>query len=215
MTEAEFREAARAQKTPTDARLRKAFIAEVKTPEDGSRKLDFVISTAAVDRSGDTVAVNGWQLENYRKNPVVLWAHDPTILPVAKASNIRVDGGKLKATAEFATRDISGLADAVFQSLKQGFLSAVSVGFAPLKYAFSEEDGRSFGIDFLQQELLEFSVVPIPANAEALIESRSAGVDVRQFQDWAQRMLAVTSKTPRLDEYRLRLMKLKYGMPRR
>jgi hypothetical protein len=56
-----------------------------------SRSLDFVISTASVDRYGDTVAVDGWKLTNFRKNPVVLWMHDNTMLPVGKASNVRVE----------------------------------------------------------------------------------------------------------------------------
>jgi hypothetical protein len=70
---------------------------------------------------GDTIAVDGWQLANFRKNPVVLWAHDSSMMPVAKASNIRVEDGKLKARAEFMPRDISGFADAVFKAIKQGF----------------------------------------------------------------------------------------------
>jgi phage head maturation protease len=56
--------------------------------------------------------------------------------------------------------------------LKTGFLSATSVGFIPLKYNFVDDPQRRFGIDFLEQELLEFSIVTVPANAEALIEGR-------------------------------------------
>jgi hypothetical protein len=115
---------------------------------DAERSLDFVISTDTVDRMGDTIDVEGWDLGNYRKNPVVLWAHDSSLMPVAKASNIRVEDGKLKARAEFMPADMSTFADSVFRALKGGFLSAVSVGFAPVKYAFSDEPGRSFGIDF-------------------------------------------------------------------
>lgn len=190
VSEEQFREAAKAG-TQADGQLRKAFVAEVKAASDGEgdRKLDFVISTDTVDRMGDTIAVDGWDLANFRKNPVVLWAHDSSSMPVAKASNIRVEDGKLKATAEFMTAEISAFADSVFRAVKGGFLSAVSVGFAPIKYAFSEEQGRTWGIDFLQQELLEFSVCPVPANPEALVEARSAGVDVAPIRDWAVKLL--------------------------
>jgi phage head maturation protease len=68
--------------------------------------------------------------------------------------------------------------DAIFEMYKQGFLSATSVGFHPLKYAFSDDPQRRSGIDILEQELCEFSCVPVPANADALIEARSAGVDI-------------------------------------
>jgi HK97 family phage prohead protease len=190
LSENEFREAAKGESVPAEAQIRKAFIAEIKaTGGEEDRTIDFVISTASVDRMGDTISVDGWQLANFRKNPVVLWAHDSSMMPVAKASNIRVEDGKLKARAEFMPRDISGFADAVFKAIKQGFLSAVSVGFAPVKYAFSEEQGRSFGIDFLQQELLEFSVCPVPANPEALVEARAAGIDIDPIQEWAVKLL--------------------------
>jgi HK97 family phage prohead protease len=189
LSEAQFREAAKAG-TVADAQLRKAFIAEAKATGDNERSVDFVISTATVDRMGDTISVDGWSLGNYRKNPVVLWAHDSSAMPVAKASNIRVEDGKLKARAEFMGAEISAFADSVFRALKGGFLSAVSVGFAPTKYAFSDEPGRSFGIDFLEQELLEFSVCPVPANPEALIEARSAGIDIAPIRDWAVKLLA-------------------------
>lgn len=181
-----FREA---RELPADTSLRKAFTCEVRAVDDESRSLDFTISTDSVDRMGDTISVDGWKLDSYRKNPVVLWAHDSSSLPVAKASNIRVEDGKLKARAEFMPREISGMADAVYLSLKRGFLSATSVGFIPIKYAFSEEDGRSFGIDFIEQELLEFSVVPVPANAEALIEARAAGIDIEPMLEWARDIL--------------------------
>lgn len=190
LTDSELRAAAEAHELPPEAHLRKAFAAEVKAATDpASRVIDFTISTASVDRMGDTIAIDGWKLDNYRKSPVVLWAHDSSMLPVAKGSNIRIDGGKLKASAEFMPRDISGFADAVFQALKGGYLSAVSVGFVPIKYSFVDDPTRRFGIDFEEQELLEFSVVPVPANAEALIEARKAGLDVAPFREWAEKML--------------------------
>lgn len=190
MTEDNFREAAKAGKAPADARLRKAFIADVKAVDDNARAIDFTISTASVDRMGDTIAVDGWQLANFRKNPVVLWAHDSEKLPVAKASNVRVEDGKLKARAEFMGGDISGFADAVYRAIKGGFLSATSVGFAPLKYSFVDDPARRMGIDFQEQELLEFSIVPVPANAEALIEARAAGIDIAPIREWAEKMFA-------------------------
>jgi hypothetical protein len=85
---------------------------------------------------------------------------------------------------------IGPVAECTLQLLRGGFLSAVSVGFIPMKYAFSEEDGRTWGIDFLEQELLEFSVCPIPANPEALSEGRSAGIDLAPIRDWAVKFLA-------------------------
>lgn len=170
--------------------IRKEFIAEIdKSEADESRVLTFTISTDSIDRHGDSVAIDGWTLENFRKNPVVLWAHDYRSMPVAKSLSEWVEGNKLKARAEFTPKDLSRFNDTVFEMYKQGFMSAVSVGFSPKKWVWAEAEDRRYGIDFVEQELLEFSAVPVPANAEALIEARSAGVDLNYLKDWATSVL--------------------------
>jgi HK97 family phage prohead protease len=190
LTEEQAHELARAGTLSADEHeLRKGFIIDAKQIDDEARAIDFTISTNGVDRMGDVIDQGGWRLENYRRNSVVLWAHDASMLPVAKASNVRIEDGKLKARATFATRDISGMANAVYEMLKQGFLNATSVGFAPIKYAFSDANDRKFGIDFLQQELLEFSICNVPANADCLIEARAAGIDIEPLRAWARKIL--------------------------
>jgi HK97 family phage prohead protease len=188
----QFREAAKAGPVE-DANLHRSFVADVKAADAGGRKLDFVISTDVVDRMGDTISVDGWQLANYRANPQVLWAHDSSLPPIARGVNVRVEDGKLKATAEFVPADnpaVGAFAEGIYQLYLGGFLRAVSVGFNPVKYAFSDEPGRSWGVDFLTQELLEFSACPIPANPEALMEARSMGIDITPIRDWAVKLLA-------------------------
>lgn len=187
----EFRQAAKPQEGVAapdlaDARVRASFDTEIKVGEGDSRTLTFTISTANVDRMGDTIAVSGWKLEAYRKNPVVLWAHDASLLPVAKAPKLWIESEKLKADAEFTPVGMARFNDTVFDMYKGGFLSATSVGFQPLKYAFTDDPKRRFGIDFLEQELLEFSCVPVPANSEALIEGRAAGLDMLPVLDWCE-----------------------------
>lgn len=188
---------------------------EIKAVDGESRALDFTISTAAVDRYGDTVAVDGWKLENYRKNPVVLWMHDNSMLPVGKAVNTRIEEGKLKSRVEFTPPEMARFNDTVFNMLKAGFLSATSVGFIPIKYNFVDDPQRRFGIDFLEQELLEFSIVTVPANPEALIEARGAQVvDVREFErdGWVHREVVRDGDETHdleLQQARLRLLKLR------
>lgn len=183
----EFRNAAEGLRH-LDANVRASFDTEIKAEGD-SRTLTFVISTPSVDRMGDTIAVEGWKLDQFRKNPVVLWAHDSGSLPVAKASKVWIESGRLMATAEFTPSGMARFNDTVFDMLKAGFLNATSVGFAPLKYAFTDDPQRRYGIDFLEQELLEFSVVPVPANAEALVQARSAGIDIAPVREWIEKVL--------------------------
>lgn len=186
----EFRQAAREAKEPVgDARVRASFDTEVKVKDGEERTLIFTISSGAVDRMGDTIAVDGWNLDNYRKNPVVLWGHDGSDFPVARSSKIWIEGDKLKSEAVFIPKEnpATGLhAEGILQLYRGGFLSATSVGFLPLKYAFTEDPQRRYGIDFLEQELLEYSCVTVPANAEALIEGRASGIDVTPMLDWCE-----------------------------
>ena len=171
--------------------IRKQFIADDITKDAaGDRVRRFVISTGSVDRDNDTISAAGWQLDNYRKNPVVQWAHDYKSLPIARALHVGVENDKLVATAEFADHP---MAETVLRMIDGGFLRATSVGFRPIKRAMNEERG---GYDFQSQELLEFSVVPVPANPEALIEARDAGIDVSLVQSWAEGVMKALSPEP-------------------
>ena len=148
------------------------------------RRLRFVVSTGDVDRDNDTIDPNGWELANFKNNPVVLWAHDHRGLPIARAVEIGVEGNQLVAVAEFATH---AFAQTVFDLLKGGFLRATSVGFRALEYAINEERR---GVDFKRQELMEFSVCPVPANPMALIAASAAGVDLEPVRQWMAGLLA-------------------------
>lgn len=194
-----FHEAAKEAAEPLlEAGVQHSFETEVKASETDDRSLIFTISTATVDRMGDTIAVDGWKLDSFRKNPVVLWGHDASSLPVARASKVWIEGGKLKADAQFTPPGMARFNDTVFDMLKAKFLNATSVGFQPLKYAFTDDPQRRFGIDFLEQELLEFSVVSIPANPEALVEARSAGIDIEPMIEAFTDQILKTSEGEKL-----------------
>ena len=170
--------------------LRKQYISEVKVPDDEEELvLQFAISTGVEDRDRDTINSKGWQLKNYKKNPVVLWAHSYWSPPVAKARKVWVEDDKLKAIAEFANEDLYPFAYMIYRMCKEGYLNATSVGFRPLKWEERRTDEDWLGYSFLKQELLEFSIVPVPSNPEALIEAKSAGIDTAPMVDWAKQIL--------------------------
>jgi HK97 family phage prohead protease len=172
--------------------LRKEFAGCVVKSEAEGGPLNFVLSTATPDRSNDVVSQDGWRLENYRKNPVMLWAHDYSQRPVAKAPTIYVEDGKLVAKGvEFVPREVYEDGWSIGEMYRRGFLNAVSVGFAPLKYNWNEERGGS-AMDFHEQELLEFSAVPVPANPEALVAAKAAGLPIKGIVEWAERILDAT-----------------------
>jgi HK97 family phage prohead protease len=153
--------------------------------DPADRGVEFTISTGSLDRYNSMIAPQGWRFDNYNKNAVVLWAHDDSIPAIARADNVRIEGSTLRSRATFATRDIHPLADTVYQLIKGQFINAASVGWIPLDYKLGE-DGR---VDYLEQELLEWSVVNIPANPECLVQARSFGIDTRPIAEWAERSL--------------------------
>lgn len=171
--------------------LRKEYAVQVKAEAEGP--VEIIISTAAVDRMGDTIAVEGWKLDNYRKNPVVLFAHDSLSLPVGRSLREWTDGGALRSQVEFTPHEMNPLGASVGAMVRGGFLRAASVGFAPLEWAANEERKSEHwwgpAIDYKRQELLEYSIVPIPANPEALVGAKSAGIDLAPIKAWAERAL--------------------------
>lgn len=190
-----WKNAAQAGSTPADARLLKTYAPDLIKAEGGedSRQLTFTISTGAVDRDRDTLAVAGWDVQDYLKNPVLLWAHDSDELPIGRAVAVVKRGSALHATFEFAPADIHPFADQVFRLLKAGFLKAVSVGFMPLEWAYDEARG---GFNFLKQSLLEVSVVPVPSNPQALLEAKRAGIETGLVKAWAQELLDSGTEPP-------------------
>lgn len=152
----------------------------------------FTISSGGVDRDRDTIDPNGWKLDNYRKNPVVLFGHQSRQPPIGRAENVGARDGALKADVVFAEPGTYALADTVRGLVDQDILRSTSVGFIPLKWTLDEE--RS-GVDFFEQELYEFSIVPIPSNTDALRDLK--GVDLAPLVEWAELTLD-TAKGPGL-----------------
>ncbi|MDX2100900.1 MAG: pesticin C-terminus-like muramidase [Alphaproteobacteria bacterium] len=137
------------------------------------RTVAVVASTELIDRAGDRVLVEGWQLDAYRRNPVVLFAHRDRDPPIGRALEVSVRNGRLTAVLQFADAATYPFADQVFRLIADGYLNAVSVGFRPLTWVRSSEPTRKGGKDILTQELLEISVVPIPCQPDARIVGRS------------------------------------------
>lgn len=177
-------------KAHPDEPVRKQFVVDssAKAINEETRTATFVITTGAVDRDNDTISPKGWDLSSYLKNPSVLWAHDYSQLPVGKALDIVATENGLQSTVQFPPKGVHPFADTVFELVKGGFLNATSVGFRPTEAEPNVERG---GLDFTKQELLEYSIVPVPANSEALLVARSKGIDTKLVEGWAKKVLGM------------------------
>lgn len=184
----------------------KQYTAKIDHDPSHERKMMFTISTAAVDRDGDTIDPKGWDLTNYMKNPTVLWAHDYSQPPVGKAVSLKATETGLHAEVEFLPKGTYPFADMIHDMCKDGFLNATSVGFRGQKYDKAKD--REYGVDFKGQELLEFSIVPVPSNPEALaqrgVDGKLATKYAKQLRDWSHAYLG--EQPPQMSEEQFGLL---------
>lgn len=149
---------------------------EEEEPELLSRRelVTVIASAPTPDRYNDIVEPN-WNLERFMANPIVPWAHNYNIPPVGRVESLEVNPlGMLIAQIRFDTSEENDLGRLVAKQFEDGFLNAVSVGFAPgevVPRASLPEDHPAFGATgnlYREPELLEISAVPIPAHGGAL-----------------------------------------------
>ncbi len=159
--------------------------------DETARSIKFVVSSATKDRDGDVVEPGGWEISDYLKNPIVLWAHDSRQPPIAMAESVQIGADALTATAKFTTVEENPFGDMVFRLYKGGFLNAVSAGFNPIDYAARYGEGDRYeGMHFKKQSLHEFSAVPVPSNPDALIAAKATkGIDLNPLKSWCEKAL--------------------------
>lgn len=164
----------------------------------GERQASFMISTSAIDRDGDTIDPKGWDLTAFKENPVVLWAHDYSQPPIGRAINIAATEHGLRADVEFTPKGMHPFADMVYDMIQAGFLNATSVGF---RGKGEKAQNRERGYDFTSQELLEFSIVPVPSNPEALALRGETNQQLHRYaramRHWTKAILG--EDAPKLD----------------
>jgi hypothetical protein len=187
------------EEVPEDTIITCALTPMIKAVDEKKRTVEFVISDEGTDRDDDTIAVEGWDLDHYRENPVVLFGHQnqaqsgvvPVIGRALEVGVATVGGDRvLRALDEFMPSDLSEFADTVFRMVAGGWLKAVSVGFRALKYAYVEDRGSYGGFDILRQELFEHSVVPVGSNPRALaIRAKEAGINTAPLVEWCEKFL--------------------------
>jgi HK97 family phage prohead protease len=152
--------------------LKRVFDGEIKDIDKGERTLTAYVSTSARDRMDEVLDPAGVDLTKFKKNPVVLFAHDYSSPPIGKALWIKKDGEGILSKVQFAN---TAFAEEIFGLYQGGFMKAFSVGFIPKDY--TDGDGqKSPRRTYNKWELLEYSAVPVPANPEALMLAVSKGV---------------------------------------
>ena len=150
-----------------------------------ARTAEFVISDASIDRHGTILSIDGWELANFGANGIVGYQHevyaswegksDPD--QVIGKGTVFIEGTQLIGKIEFEPEAINPLAEKILQKVDFGTLKATSVGFMPLEPGMfkdievaghdGEKETKSI-FHYGRRDLLEFSIVTIPSNANAL-----------------------------------------------
>lgn len=166
-----------------------------KSIDAEKKQITAYVSTFEWDRTDERFAQGAWKLEDYLKNPVMLWAHDYKRPPIGKAVSITPDEKGLLAVAQFADDEFS---QQIFDLFKGGFLNAFSVGFNPSPGKFKVEpiNSERKGLVYLEADLLEFSAVPVPANPGAVVSRELAELAIKTFGDGAIIKSALSGETP-------------------
>ena len=141
------------------------------TLENGVHSVTIFANSAS--RDGHVVEPTGMDFSAYRKNPVVLYAHDLTGrtqsagLPIGRTRRlVRMSDGRIRAEFEFLPGD--AFADRVRNAWRRGFLRAASMGWRAVE---SRPSGG--GVIITKSELLEWSIVAVPADPDALRDAHS------------------------------------------
>lgn len=162
------------------------------------REVTIAFSTEGVDRDGDIIRQRGLDFKAFKLNPVVLFAHNGRALPIGRSMKIFQTDNRTRSVSvdRFTPPDLNELGDTVFRMLthETPFLNAASIGFRPTKFenrevSEGEAQGFFFPTEFIKSEKLEHSIVPVPANAEALVAAKSAGINLGPIKAWAEEML--------------------------
>lgn len=136
------------------------------------RTMEFVISDGTEDAHRSILSPGGWDLKRFEKNGIFGFQHnvhdstDPDF--ILGSATAYMEGDKLIGVANFETEDVNPLAEKIYRKVKAGTLKAVSVGFIPKK---SHREGDVLVYD--EMELIEFSIVNIPSNPNAVKRSFS------------------------------------------
>lgn len=163
-----------------------------KALSDG--QVEVVVSNSSLDRHGEKIVMEGIDLKQIKRNPVVLYGHDYDSLPIGKITKLWKDGGNLMARIQLAVNEYP-FAKTVYDLITGGYLNAVSIGGVV----------QQWSADYLtieKMEMVELSVVPVGANRDALVAAKSFGKDddeiKREYQDFVRR--AMVDKLAELPE---------------
>jgi hypothetical protein len=142
-----------------------------------TREVPFIISSETKDRAGHRLLLNRWDLTNYQENGVVgyqhnVWGGDMCNAPdpdyMMGPGKAWIEGDYLLGMVKFEPESVNPLAEKIFQKVLHGTLKSASVGLLETNEDESFVDEKDGAYVLGGQELVEWSIVNIPANPDAI-----------------------------------------------
>lgn len=182
------------------AGLRGGLACTVKDVDGDEPVMDFIGSTGQVDRYNEVIDQSGWDLTAFRANPVIPDCHnyDSVARILGRADSIEVKDGQLINRVRFCLDNPLGLM--AYKMAKGGFIKSQSVGFIPLEWV-NGQGGDQPDRTYKKCELLEISLVVVPANAGATVgmalkSGAITGKDISDTLDLLKKLSEDKSGTP-------------------
>ena len=146
--------------------------------DDDTEGFPWVLSDFTLDSDMERMDPTGWELKDFKKNPIVLWGHDrwsPAIGRMANVKKPKDEKGELTGTVFFDESGDDPLAKMVATKVRDGILSMGSVGFRVMTIEILDESRDGTRLIHRKQKLMEFSVVNMPANPHAQVQRSVEG----------------------------------------
>lgn len=164
------------------------------------RIVQYKFTDATTDRYGDRITAKGVQLDKYRANPIVLGFHNSYTFPIGatiktwyEKSDDSVKGWVLFFDGNI---DDTGISESTFKFVTSGAVKTGSIGFIPVAGKVrkpTEEEKTTYGMTdwgyiYDEIELLEYSIVPLPANPSSMSEPITKSFTRKDFEKSLSRM---------------------------
>lgn len=172
--------------------------------DDNTPSATLYASTRRMDRDKEVIMPNGLDLSQYNKAPILLFAHQWSGMPIGSMAKTHSDGYGIRGVAKFASTQRG---QEVWTLVKEGHLRTSSIGFIPtevieqdnplfakfIEHAlmnwdeFTKEDARQVKRFITKGIMLENSIVPVPANPDALVQA----IESKGFDPELMKMLGI------------------------
>lgn len=164
---------------------------------DGKELFWFLVTSEKIDRQNEVVKSDSYNIDNFMKNPVMLFQHDSFSLPIGKWVEYEKTAEGLLLGGwfhEIPDSENENLSATIKEYVKQGIINSTSIGFRPIKSHTDRIDNKNILV-YDEIDLIEVSIVTIGANPEALQKLKFFNINLDNNMELETKAGSVLSKS--------------------